>query len=99
MVKVRHQNMAKKRIRILFHEARKAALSGRMDRANRYVGMARKMGMRYNVSLPSRFRRRICKQCYSYMLPGSTCRVRFKRGMLVTRCKECGTINRFVYNR
>ncbi len=91
--------MARKRINVLFHEARKAALIGRQDRANRYVEMARKMGMRYNVPLPSSFRRRVCNRCYSYMLPSSTCRVRLNRGKLVTRCCACGSINRYVYNR
>ncbi len=91
--------MARKRIDRLFEEAKKAASDERMDRADRYVELARKLGMRYNVSLISQYRRRICKKCYSYMHPGVSCRVRLRDGMLITKCNRCGTINRYVYQR
>ena len=99
MNKREQRKTARKRIETLFDEAEKAAVKDRLDRADRYVDLARKIGMRYNVTIPSEFRRRFCKRCYSYLFPEKTCSIRVKNGMLVSRCKRCGTINRFKYKR
>ncbi len=95
--KRKNKRIAENRIRILFQEAKKAALKDEFDRADRYVELARKIGMRHNVSIPSKYRRRVCKRCYSYLHPSKTCSVRLKKGKLISRCFICGTINRFVY--
>ncbi|MBS3817440.1 MAG: hypothetical protein KGY76_07760 [Candidatus Thermoplasmatota archaeon] len=97
MSKKRKRRIAKNRIRILFEEAKKAALADELERADRYVELARKIGMKHNVSLPSKYKRRFCKNCYSYLHPGRSCRVRLKDGILVSRCSGCGTINRYGY--
>lgn len=86
--------IAKERIDLLMREADVAALSGSLDMADRYVEMARRVGMRYNVRIPREYRRRFCRGCYGYMLPGVTSRTRFNRGRLVTTCKRCGHIAR-----
>lgn len=99
MVKKRHRKMAAKRIEILFKKAESAALAGEVNRANRYTHLARKIGMRYNVTIPSQYRRRFCKRCYSYLMPSVTCRARVRNGMVVTRCSECGYINRYGYSK
>ncbi len=97
MVKRIHKKIARKRIDFLFDEAAKAAVSNDLKLAKRYALLARKIGMRYNVTLRSRQKRRVCKRCYSYLYPSINCRVRLKDGKLVTPCGECGTINRYVY--
>ena len=97
MNKRKQRKVALKRINTLFNEAEKAALEGNFDRSYRYVELARKIGMRYNVTIPSEFRRRYCKECNSYLFPGKTCRTRVKNGMVVSRCDNCGTINRFKF--
>ncbi len=99
MVKRHHKKIARRRMDHLFEQAKKAAVSGEMDRADRYVEIARRMGMRYNVPLRSYQKRRVCKRCYSYLHPGVSCRVRLKDGMVITLCKTCKTINRFVYDQ
>ncbi len=91
------RKIAEKRIKELFKEAEEAAASGKMDRADRYVELARKIGMRYNVTLQSEFRRRVCRNCYSYLYPGKSCRVRLQKGKLVTRCDRCGEMNRYIF--
>jgi len=83
----------------LFAEASKAALQDDVYLADRYVTLSRKIGMKYNVSIPSKYRRRICKKCYSYLFPGKTSTVRINRGKLVTKCLKCQTINRFVISK
>ncbi len=97
MNKREQRKVALERIDVLFEEAQKAALDDRLDLSDRYVRLARKIGMRYNVTVPSEYRRRYCKKCYSYLYPDKTCRVRVKNGMLVSRCNNCGTINRFKF--
>ncbi|MFP3872740.1 MAG: ribonuclease P protein component 4 [Candidatus Aenigmatarchaeota archaeon] len=99
MSRRKHRRIARNRIRVLFEEAEKAALNEEFGRADRYVELARKIGMRHNVSLPSEYKRRVCKNCYSYLHPSKTCSVRLKNGLLVTRCFQCGTINRYGYKR
>lgn len=97
MNKRKQRKVALKRINTLFKEAEKAAVEGNFDRSDRYVELARKIGMRYNVTIPSEYRRRSCKKCHSYLFPDKTCRARVKNGMVVSRCDNCGTINRFKF--
>ena len=91
--------IAKERMGLLMVQADRAALAGRMEMADRYVDMARRIGMRYNVRLPRALRRRFCRGCYRYLHPGVTSRTRFKRGRLVTTCLRCGHISRIPLAR
>ena len=89
--------IAKERIDILFSEAEKAALSGRMDRANRYVYLARKIGMRYNVRLPGKYRMHYCRKCDSFLMPGVNAEYRLNNGKITVTCKNCGHVYRRPY--
>lgn len=86
--------IAGERMELLMREAERAALSGRLERADRYVELARLVGMRYNLRVPVVHRRRICTSCYRYLLPGVTSRTRLKRGRSVTTCMRCGHVTR-----
>jgi RNase P subunit RPR2 len=55
------------------------------ERAQRYAALAQK--------------RRICKHCYHYLVPGSNCRIRLKNGMVLTTCFACGKQSRYPYER
>ncbi len=92
-------NIASKRIDILFDLAEGEAKARNQHRANRYVELARKIGMRYNVRVPKRFRRRYCKHCNSYLLPSVTSRVRVRRKRLVIFCENCGGYLRVPFGR
>ena len=83
------KNIANRRIRRLFVLAEENALSGKIKLADRYVELARKISMRYLVSIPGEFKRSFCKHCYKYLLPGENCRVRIHRGKLVIYCNSC----------
>lgn len=97
MGRSRDEKIAKKRISILMREAKKAALEDELEKADRYVEIARKIGMKHNVSLNSKYKRKICSNCYSYLFPSKSCKIRVKEGAIITRCLGCGTINRFKY--
>lgn len=87
-------SIAKERIKILFSLAEGEAGQRNFKRADRYVSLARKIGMRYNVRLPREFRLRICKQCDSYLMPSLTCRVRLQNRRISTTCLKCGRVMR-----
>jgi ribonuclease P protein subunit RPR2 len=46
--------------------------------------------MRYNVRVPSQYKRRYCKFCHSYLVPSVNSRVRVRSKRIVVFCKRCG---------
>ncbi|MDP2216049.1 MAG: ribonuclease P protein component 4 [Methanolobus sp.] len=64
-------------------------------RSNRYVSLAKRIGMRYRVSLPQELKRKMCKGCGSFLSPGGNCRVRLKSGRLTITCMDCGRVKRY----
>jgi ribonuclease P protein subunit RPR2 len=94
------QTIAKERIRILFREARKE-FREHPDRSRKYVKLARRIGMRYNVRIPKDLKRKFCKKCFSYLVPGVSCKVRTRsdKKSVVLTCSNCGEIMRYPYIR
>lgn len=88
------EEIARERIEILFAEAHKATSAGKGVRAKRYVTLARRLGMRYNVSLPGRYRRWVCGGCSAYLVPGVNATARLRPRRFVISCKECGAVKR-----
>jgi ribonuclease P protein subunit RPR2 len=86
--------IARERIDILMIEADQAALAGKLEHADRFVDLARRVGMRYNVRVPTSYRRRFCRGCYRYLQPGASSRTRLGRGRVVTTCLRCGHVSR-----
>jgi ribonuclease P protein subunit RPR2 len=66
---------------------------------DRYVALARRIGMRYNVRLPPEYRSRYCRHCSSHWVEGRTVRTRLRRGRRVESCLVCGTLRRTVLRR
>ncbi len=91
------RRIALERMEILFHQAEREALRGRPARARRYVDLARRIGMRYNVRVPAEFKRRFCKGCLAYLVPSVNARVRVGRGRVVVTCLACGAIQRLPF--
>jgi ribonuclease P protein subunit RPR2 len=94
----KQQDIAKKRISILFNEAKKA-FNKDPKLANRYVGLARKIAMKYKVRIPSQLKRKFCKHCYSYLVPSKNCRVRLQKSRIIYSCLNCKKFMRFPYLR
>ncbi len=93
-------DIAKERIAILFDLAEKEFKENKKY-ANRYVELARKIGMRYNVKIQKELKRKFCKHCKSYLVPGvnSVHRANTKQKAVEVLCKECGKKIRFPYRR
>jgi ribonuclease P protein subunit RPR2 len=93
----RAKDLARQRIERLFVLAEEEHTL-HPERSDRYVALARKMGMRMRVRLPRRLKRRICKGCKCYLFPERT-RVRLRDGVLTVTCAECGEQMRYPYRR
>ena len=87
-------DIASERMAILMRLADLSARAGEMELAERYAGLARALGMRYNIRLPPDFRRRLCRSCGSYLVPGRNLRVRLRAKRTVQTCLKCGKVKR-----
>lgn len=93
------RTIAQERIAVLMDLAERSALQDMLERSDRYVDLARRIGMRHNVPLGSVYRRRICDRCHGYLHPGVTARVRLAKGKVTVHCQRCGAHSRFPYVR
>ncbi len=91
------KEIAKRRIGKLFLLAEESALKGKINLANRYVEIARKIKMKYLVPMPIEYKRRYCKHCYSYLLPDVSCRIRISKGKVVIYCNKCKKLTRIPF--
>lgn len=87
---------AVERINKLFSEA-DAAFSESPERSDRYVGMARKIAQRARVGIPSSLKKRFCRHCGCYWMPGKTVRVRLQKQKVVYYCLKCRHYTRHPY--
>jgi len=94
------QDIANERIGILFALAERE-FKKHKERSKRYIQLARKIGMRYNVKIPKNLKGSFCKQCNSYLKPGVNCRVRANPAQkaVIMKCLDCGKITRHPYRR
>ncbi len=92
------KKIARERIDILFQQAEEI-FDVESSLSDRYVEIARNIGMKYNVSIPKEFRRRICRNCKSFLVPGSNCRIRLnsKKKQKIVTCQKCGDVKRYPY--
>ncbi len=90
--------IAEERINILFRQSAIQARKGNLDLSDRYVYIARKIAMRYNLKIPKHLKRRFCKYCYSY-LSANRQKIRTEKGIKKIKCLKCGRINRIIMKR
>jgi ribonuclease P protein subunit RPR2 len=63
--------------------------------ANRYIKLARKNAMKVNLKIPRNLKRKFCKHCYFYLVPGKNCRVRIHKSRVIYYCFNCKKFMRF----
>ncbi|MHC1610926.1 MAG: ribonuclease P protein component 4 [Candidatus Methanospirareceae archaeon] len=93
----RVEDLALQRIERLFGLAGAAAREGREERSDRYIQLARAIGMRYRVRIPKHLKMRLCKRCYALLIPGRNARVRLRGEYMTTTCLRCGEQMRLPY--
>ena len=91
--------IASERVAELFALAESEASGGRTALPNRYVGLARKVGMRYNLRLPAEYRELYCRGCSVYWVEGRTVRTRLRAGRRIRTCLACGRVRRVLVRR
>lgn len=91
------RNIAAQRIQRLLELAEAEVKKGNETRSDRYVQLARKIGMRYRVRIPPDLKIAICKGCHSLLIPGKSARVRLRGDYITTTCLKCGMMMRRPY--
>jgi ribonuclease P protein subunit RPR2 len=81
--------IAKERIEKLLNISKETAET-KPEKSRRYVNLARKIGMRYNVRLSKYQKKQFCKTCDTILVPGKTMSVRVVGGKTVKKCSFCG---------
>lgn len=93
-------DIARERIDILFKQAEKMFKED-PKLSDRYVEIARKIGMKFNVPIPAKYKRRVCRKCRHFLVFGRNARQRVsseKKYVLIT-CLDCGERHRIPYVR
>jgi len=75
----------------------KTVFDEKPDLAHKYAKKARRVALKYKVKLPLNIKRRICKNCHSFLVPGKNLRVRTRKGHVVYYCLECKKFMRIGY--
>ncbi len=90
---------ARERMDTLFMLAFKMAREGDLALSKRYIGLARKVGMRYTVRMPPDMKRATCKGCDLPLIPDLTGRWRNHSGRTVITCLHCGAVKRYPFGK
>jgi len=93
--------IAEERIQYLFRQAYDAAKAGENEHSKRYVKLAKAIGMKSQLPIPKMLKRKFCKRCYSFFIPGKTVRVRIqkKNGYVVYTCLSCSNVQRYPFSK
>ena len=91
---VRKSALAK--IERLFSEAA-AAFREDPKLSDRRVRVARRTAQRARLAMPAAFKKRFCRYCGRYWVPGSTVRVRLQKQKVVYYCLACRRHARHPY--
>jgi len=89
------KEIARQRIVYLFEQA-EIKFNKNPALSNRYVTLARKLAMKYKIRISPELKRKFCKHCYKYLVPGKNCRVRTHKGKVVYSCFNCKKFMRFI---
>jgi ribonuclease P protein subunit RPR2 len=96
--KHRQNEIARERILKLFEEAEKAH-NKEPKLAKRYVELARKISTRTNTRIPFSLKRKFCKNCNAYLVPGKNARVRVKNKIMIITCLECKAVSKMTFGK
>ena len=96
--KKQQQKLALTEITAILTKAREV-FDEKPDLAHKYAKKSRRMALKYKLRIPSNLRRRVCKNCFSFLVPGKNLRVRTTRGHVTYYCLNCKKFMRFGYKK
>lgn len=94
--KSKQKEIAAERINELFKQA-KIMFKENKEFSRKYIQLARKISMKYNVRIPEKLRRKYCKKCSNYLVEGKNLKIRVKDGKLVRHCLDCKSVSRIPF--
>lgn len=59
------------------------------ERSKRYIELARKIAMRYNVRVPFELKQKFCKKCNAFLKVGVNAKIRVSKQIIKVTCLEC----------
>src|SRR3989338_2809803 len=96
--KKQQQKLALSEIGGILAKAREA-FDAKPKLAHKYAKSSRRIALKYKLKLPLNLKRRICKNCHAFLVPGKNLRVRTTRGHVTYYCLECRKFMRFGYKK
>ena len=84
---MRDKDLAKEKVGELFSQADET-FKNSPALANRYISLARKIAMKFNIRL-TKYKRKFCKHCYSYLKPGINSKTRIHKSRIIIYCNHC----------
>ncbi|MDI6736986.1 MAG: ribonuclease P protein component 4 [Nanoarchaeota archaeon] len=96
--KEKQASIAKERIEKLFSEA-EAVFNKEPKLAKRYVELARKISTRTNTRIPFALKRKFCKKCNAFLVPGKNARIRTKNKAIIIACLECSALSKLPFGK
>lgn len=96
--KEQQQNIALQQVKTLLQEAEQFFPENRVW-ANRLVGKARRAAMKVKLKMPREYKRKYCKHCYAFLMPGVNARVRTRAGKVIISCLECKRFTRIMIKK
>jgi len=93
------RKIARERVNTLFTLAERI-FPYEPELANRYVEIALAVQQKARIRMPRKWKRRYCKKCHSFLVPGVNARVRLRNKRMphvVVKCLNCGHIMRYPY--
>ncbi len=92
-------DIANERIDILFSRA-ELEFARHPELSNRYVEIARNIAKKFNIHIPLELRRKFCKKCGSYLVPGNNLTVRLlsKEKKVIRTCEICKNEKKVLYS-
>jgi len=94
--KTQQRKLALNEITLILNKA-KEVFDRKPDLAHKYAKKARRIALKYKIKLPLGLKRKICKNCYGFLVPGKNLRVRTRKGHVVYYCLNCKKFMRFGY--
>jgi ribonuclease P protein subunit RPR2 len=83
--------IAAERIDILFNLAEKKAAIGELEASDSLVDKACRIGMKFNLRIPKKYKQMYCRKCHAFLLQGKTSKTRInsKEKRVEVTCLKC----------
>ncbi len=67
--------------------------------SDRYAYIAYRIYVSKKINLDKNEKVLICKRCYKILIPGKSTIVRVRKGLIIYKCLNCGTVRKLGYDK